>query len=215
MSVTVPIQSIDLREGSTIALHALSWQDLETILDELGEDRPTRIAYFHGTLEIMSPLSRHERPHRIAGHIVAAILDAQGRDWEDFGATTIQKTGKAGIEPDTCFYVNSLAAVRACQGRMDVDMLPPPDLAIESDVTSKTVISAYEAIAVPEIWGMGDRPFQIFRLDGENYIKSKESQLFPDMGISELVPQLIQRALEIGTSAMLREFRKTLLEKLS
>ena len=29
---------------------------------------------------------------------------------------------------------------------------PPPDLAIETDVTSKTTLDAYEAIAVPELW---------------------------------------------------------------
>ncbi|PLS67477.1 MAG: hypothetical protein CV045_13395, partial [Cyanobacteria bacterium M5B4] len=64
MAVSVPIKSIDLRQGSAIALHSLSWRDWENILDDLGEDRHTRIAYYQGTLEIMSPLSRHERPHR-------------------------------------------------------------------------------------------------------------------------------------------------------
>jgi Uma2 family endonuclease len=210
MTVSIPIKAIDLREGSAIALHSLTWQECESILDELGEDRHTRFAYYQGTLEIMSPRSRHERPHRIAGYIVSAILDSQGRDWEDFGATTIKKTGKAGIEPDTCFYVNCLEAVRACEGRIDVDVLPPPDLAIESGVTSKTVISAYEAIAVPELWILGDRRLALFLLEGESYRKSTQSRVFPEMAITELVPQLIQRALEIGTSAMLREFRKTL-----
>jgi Uma2 family endonuclease len=78
MSVTIPIKSIELREGSAIALHSLTWQDWENILEELGEDRHTRIAYYQGTLEIMSPLSRHERPHRIIGYIVTAILDVKG-----------------------------------------------------------------------------------------------------------------------------------------
>ena len=61
MSVTVPIKSIDLRYGSAIAIHALSWHDCEDILNELGEDCHTRIAYYQGTLEIMSPMARHER----------------------------------------------------------------------------------------------------------------------------------------------------------
>ena len=37
MSVTVPIKSIDLRHGSAIAIHALSWHDCEDILNDLGE----------------------------------------------------------------------------------------------------------------------------------------------------------------------------------
>ncbi|MGY4592041.1 Uma2 family endonuclease [Thermostichus sp. MS-CIW-40] len=67
MSVAIPIQSISLYGGSQVVIHSLTWQDFESILEELGEDRHTRIAYYNGTLEIMSPLSKHERPHRIAG----------------------------------------------------------------------------------------------------------------------------------------------------
>jgi Uma2 family endonuclease len=210
VSVTIPLKSIDLRHGSTITIQALSWNDCENILNELGEDRQTRIAYHNSTLEIMSPLARHERPHRIAGYIVTAILDAQGKDWEDFGSTTFQKQGVAGVEPDTCFYVANSAAVRNCQGRIDVDIYPPPELAIESDVTSKTLLSAYEAIAVPEVWIYRDDRLKIFLLTDGHYSESERSLLFSDLPIKTLIPQLVKRAIEIGTSAMLREFRQSL-----
>ena len=36
--------------------------------------------------------------------------------------------------------------------RIDLAVDPPPDLAIESDFTSKTRIDAYLAIRVPELW---------------------------------------------------------------
>jgi Uma2 family endonuclease len=36
--------------------------------------------------------------------------------------------------------------------RIDLTVDPPPDLAIEIDVTSKTQISAYQSLKVPEIW---------------------------------------------------------------
>ncbi|MCL1489862.1 MAG: Uma2 family endonuclease [Pseudanabaena sp. Salubria-1] len=210
MTVSVPIKSIDLRQGSAISLHSLTWQDCENILEDLGEDRHTRIAYYQGTLEIMSPLSRHERPHRIAGDIVKAILDAQGRDWEDFGSTTFYRRGSAGVEPDTCFYVANAALVRDCQERIDVDIYPPPDLAIESDVTSKTLLSAYEAIAVPEIWIYRDDSLKIFLLADGHYFESERSLLFPNLAIKTLIPQLVSRAIAIGASSMLREFRKSL-----
>ncbi|GBO56463.1 hypothetical protein APA_4799 [Pseudanabaena sp. lw0831] len=210
MTVTIPIKSIDLRHGSAIAIQSLSWNDCENILDELGEDRQTRIAYHNGTLEIMSPLARHERPHRIAGYVVTAILDAQGKDWEDFGSTTFQKHGLADVEPDTCFYISNSAAVRNCEGRIDVDIYPPPELAIESDVTSKTLLSAYEAIAVPEVWIYRDEDLKIFLLTDGHYLESDSSLLFPDMSIKTLIPQLVSRAIKIGTSSMLREFRKSL-----
>jgi Uma2 family endonuclease len=36
--------------------------------------------------------------------------------------------------------------------RIDLTVDHPPDLAIEIDVTSKTQISAYQSLKVPEIW---------------------------------------------------------------
>jgi Uma2 family endonuclease len=141
---------------------------------------------------------------------VTAILDAQSRDWEDFGSTTFYRKGIAGVEPDTCFYVTNSALVRDCQERIDVDIYPPPDLAIESDVTSKTLLAAYEAIAVPEVWIYRDRSLKIFLLTDGHYLESENSLLFPDTSIKTLIPQLVDRVIAIGTSAMLREFRQSL-----
>ena len=47
-----------------ILLHHISWQTFKSILMESGEDRRTRFAYCQGTLEIMSPLYRHENINR-------------------------------------------------------------------------------------------------------------------------------------------------------
>jgi len=210
MSISSPLKCIDLREGSTITLHCQTWQDWGNILKELGEDRHTHIAYYQGTLEIMSPLSRHERPHHIIGHIVTAILDAQGRDWEDFGSTTFYRKDRAGVEPDTCFYVTNADLVRDCMERIDVDVYPPPDLAIESDVTSKTFLSAYEAITVPELLIYSNDRLSIFLLNNGKYVESDDSLLLPNLEIRTLIPQLIKQGMSIGASGMLRELRKSL-----
>ncbi|MDS3861709.1 Uma2 family endonuclease [Thermosynechococcaceae cyanobacterium BACA0444] len=161
-SVAIPIDSITLGPGSSMTVNQIDWPKFQQILTSLPEHRQTRIAYYQNTLELMSPLSRHERPHRIAGYIVTALLDAQGQDWEDFGSTTFQYPGLAGIEPDTCFYIANAQAVRDCQGRIDVSLYPPPDLAIEADVTSKTLLSAYESIRTPELWIYQDHSLEIF-----------------------------------------------------
>jgi len=210
MAVSIPLKCIDLREGSTIIFHCQTWQDWENILEELGEDRHARIAYYEGTLEIMSPLSRHERPHRIISDIVKAILDAQGRDWEDFGSTTFYRKDRAGVEPDTCFYVTNADLVRDCMERIDVDIYPPPDLVIESDVTSKTFLSAYETIVVPELWIYSNDRLSIFLLRDGKYVESDDSLLFPNLEIRKLIPQLVKQGISIGASTMLREFRKSL-----
>ena len=124
MTITIPINAIKLAPGSTVSIDNLSWQDFESILSDLGEKRSTRVAYYQGTLEIMSPLAIHERPHRIIADILKAILDAQERNWEDFGSTTLKRSQIAGIEPDTCFYIQNADLVRGCTN-LDLDDYPP------------------------------------------------------------------------------------------
>ncbi|MBD1939652.1 Uma2 family endonuclease [Microcoleus sp. FACHB-68] len=209
MTVTIPIGAIELTAGSMITIHNLSWQEFEEILIELGEQRNTRIAYYQGTLEIMSPLALQERSHRIIAYILTTILDAQGQDWEDFGSTTLKQPDIAGVEPDTCFYIQNAGRVRGCTN-MNLEVYPPPDLAIESDVTSKTTLNAYQALRVPEVWIYRNRKLTIYILQNETYTESLISLTFPDLPITEMIPQLVQKAIDEGTSRMLRELKRQL-----
>ncbi|MGB5972907.1 MAG: Uma2 family endonuclease [Nodosilinea sp.] len=84
--------------GSHLLIAGVTWEQYEALLADLGNDRHIpRINYCDGTLELMAPLPAHERPHRIIAYVVTAILDAQGRDWEDFGATTFKKRKRASL----------------------------------------------------------------------------------------------------------------------
>ncbi len=206
MSVTVPIQAIKITPGSQIIIPNLSWQDFEQILDDLGEKRSSRVTYYRGTLEIMSPLALHERPHRIIADIIKTILDIQERNWEDFGSTTLKRPEIAGIEPDTCFYIQNADRVQSCTN-LDLKEYPPPDLAIESDVTSKTTLDAYEAMRVPEVWIYRNKQLKIYLLSNEGYAETINSPTFPDLPLIELIPELVQKAIDKGTSKMLRELK--------
>ncbi|ACK66468.1 protein of unknown function DUF820 [Rippkaea orientalis PCC 8801] len=208
--VTFPIRTLNLSPGSHILIEQVSWDHYEALLEELGEDRRIpRVNYCQGTLELMSPLPAHERPHRIIAYIVTAILDAQNRDWEDFGSTTFKKPKKAGLEPDTCFYIENARQVRSLL-RMDMKINPPPDLAIESDVTSKTTMDAYEVIGVPEVWIYDNNRLKIYLLQQEGYGETTNSLIFPDINVVEIIPKLVEQAFEQGTSQMLRELRLSL-----
>jgi Uma2 family endonuclease len=206
MALTIPLSIIELTPGSTVSIHNLSWRDFEMLLTDLGEERSTRVAYYKGALEIMSPLARHERHHRIIADIVKALLDRQGQDWEDFGSTTLKRPEVAGVEPDTCLYIQNVARIRGCID-LNLENYPPPDLAIESDVTSITAISAYQAMGVPEVWIYYQGSLTINLLFENNYIESNSSLAFPNLPIITLIPQLVQRAIEKGTSQILRELR--------
>ena len=212
MTITTPIKTIALSPGSHLLIPNVTWEQYEDLLAELGEERRIpRINYCNGTLELMSPLPAHERPHRIIGYIVTAILDAQRREWEDFGSTTFKKLKQAGLEPDTCFYIQNAERVRDLQ-RIDMTQDPPPDLAIEADVTSKTTLEAYAVLQVPEVWIYDNGKLKIHLLQNGEYQESAISPTFPDVAIAEIIPQLVQQAFQQGTSTMLRNLRNQMAE---
>jgi Uma2 family endonuclease len=209
MTVSIPLQDLEVTPGNRVCTHHLSWSDFTNILENLSENRPTRIAYHDGTLEIMSPLAIHERPHRIIASIITTILESQERDWEDFGSTTIKRSPIAGIAPDTCFYIQNAAQVQGCTN-LDLANYPPPDLAIESDVTSLTVISAYVALQIPEVWVYRNHQLTIYILEDQSYRKSTSSLAFPMLPVVTILPQLVNQAIDIGTRKTLQNIRKML-----
>ena len=207
--VRVPVRRLQLEPGSAIAIAPISWEEFEAILAELGEQRNSRIIYYQGTLRIMAPMPAHERPHRLIGKIVEILLDAEERDWEDFGSTTFRrKQQQAGLEPDTCFYIQNAAKVRDCMEPMDLERDPPPDLAIEADVTSPTTLDVYQALQIPEVWVYKKSRLAIYVLQAGQYVQSTTSPTFPNQPILELIPDLVQRALKEGSSQVLRQFRR-------
>lgn len=209
MTVLIPIHHIQPTPGSTVTITNVSWDDFEQILEDLGDHRGTRVAYFDGNLEIMSPLPRHERPNRIITDLVKAMLDAQERDWHDFGSSTLRRSKKqGGVEPDTCFYIQNAALV-ADRLDIDLDRDPPPDLAIETDVTSKTVLEAYRALGVPEVWIYEQRKLEINLLQDGEYIKSLTSLVFPNLDVIELIPGLVEQAMK-NQGKVIRELRQRL-----
>ncbi|MEG4408894.1 Uma2 family endonuclease [Microcoleus sp. MON2_D5] len=148
--VLKPVSQIELTPGSVVTIPNISWLEFESILEELGEKRRTRIAYSNSTLEMMVPLLDREIPKNLISDIVKILLKSAGRRYEPFGSTTFKREGAAGVEPDACFYI--LNYQRMINRRRLLPDDPPPDLAIETDVTSKTKIDAYKIIGVPEVW---------------------------------------------------------------
>lgn len=198
-----PVSQIELEPGSVVTIPNVSWLEFESILQELGEKRSARIAYSKGTLQIMVPLPEHEIPTDLISDIIKILLKATGRRYEPFGSTTFKKEGKAGIEPDACFYIQNYQQMI---GRRRIEPGdPPPDLAIETDVTSKTTLDAYEAIAVPELWIYNNRKLTIYLFTNGKYLESDTSFNFPEIAVKQIIPTAVERAWQVGTYQALQE----------
>ena len=85
-----------------------------------------------------------------------------------------------GAEPDDSFYVQNAAAVI---GKEDLNLQhdPPPDIVIESDLTSSSLdrFAIYAGLGVPEIWRVFNRRVEIWLLRAHGYEESQTSHAFP------------------------------------
>ncbi len=195
--------------------HQVSWSEFEAILAELGEHRATRIAYLNSTLEIRMPLPGHEKPKIIIGDLLKILLDELEINWEPFGSTMFKRQDMmAGIEPDDCFYIQNYAQMVGRES-LDLTVDPPPDLAIEIDVTSKTQLSAYEVLGVPEIWRYEKWKLQVYVLQSGKYVESAMSPTFPDFPVIEGISQFLEMGRQSGTSQALRAFRRWVRERVN
>jgi Uma2 family endonuclease len=205
--VALQLKQLDVPPGHRVLFHQVSWQEFEEILEELGERRNTRLAYSRGTLEIVAPLPEHEIAKGLLGDLVKILLEELNMDCEVYGSTTFKRADMGqGIEPDESFYIQNHAQMIGRE-RIDMSFDPPPDLAIEVDITSKTGLDAYEALQVPELWRYENRKLRIDILQNGKYVQSDVSLAFPDLPVIEGITEYINRSRTIGRSPALRAFR--------
>lgn len=203
LQVTKPISQLRLSPGSHVTVPDVSWSEFEALLQKLGEHRSARVGYCQGVLEIMVPLPEHEIPSDLISDIVKSLLKAAGLRFQPFGSTTFRKLGIAGVEPDACFYIAN--APRMIGRRRLEPGDPPPDLAIETDVASKTTLEAYLAIGVPELWIFDLAQLTLYVLQGDRYRETDPSPTFPDLPLKTWIPQAVERGWQVGSSQALAE----------
>ncbi|MCP4698538.1 MAG: Uma2 family endonuclease [Gammaproteobacteria bacterium] len=197
---------IVLQPGHALLLKDISWTNYESVLGALGEERAARIAYSRGMLEIMVPLPEHEIDKEFIGDIVKIILEELEMDFWPLGSTTFKnKKMTQAIEADACFYIEHEAAVRG-KSRIDLEVDPPPDLAIEIDITCRTRFDNYQKLGVPEFWRYDGEKLEISVLRDGVYIKTAESLHFPNLPL-ETIPLFLAQAQRGGRNAAMRAFR--------
>jgi Uma2 family endonuclease len=196
-------------------LHNISWETFEALLRDTGEDRGSRFAYDCGVLEIMTPLFEHENPKSNFGNFIIALAEELGIEVRSAGSTTLKrKISKRGIEPDTCYYIQNELAIRGKQ-TLNLENDPPPDLAIEIDITSSSVnkLGIYSALGVTELWRYDGQNLKFYQLIEGQYVESKFSIAFPIVSVSE-ISRFIEQSKTSGEIALLKSFRAWVREKL-
>jgi Uma2 family endonuclease len=164
-------------------------------------NRGLRMTYYNGTLEIMSPLYRHEKYSWRLGLIILAVTSVLGIPCTGSGSTTFKRRGRRmkrgwGKEPDQSFYLANEPSIRG-KDEIDLEVDPPPDLWIEVDHrgSSRGRLPLYAALGIPEVWQF--RPHQkrlwFGRLEGDTYVEIERSHALP-----MLTPERVLEALNLG-----------------
>lgn len=171
-----------------IVLHQVPWAGYDCVLSWVG-DRSLRVTYDRGRLEIMSPSQPHEEYAKILGWIVDLLVEEFDVPYTSLRCVTLRREDlERGLEPDDCFYIKRFDAVA---GRKELDFRrdPPPDLAIEVDVTSSSIdrLAIYGSLGVPEIWRYADGAVKVLTLRANGrYASARQSPSFPRIGPADL-----------------------------
>ncbi|MCW5316929.1 Uma2 family endonuclease [Nostoc sp. KVJ3] len=199
MDTVITPQRIELPPGAVLKLLG-NWQDYHVLSQQLADRSSPRIKYRRGEILLMAPLPEHGRDASLLADIAKVLLDHLEQSYESFTPITMSLPEISGIEPDYSFYIENCRAVVG-KKRIDWESDPPPDLAIEIDVTSYTDINDYLPYRVPEVWILKKNRLLIYRLLLESYVLT-ESIYFPN--VREIVQQCFQMANEQTTSEVIR-----------
>lgn len=191
-----------------VVLTGVRWSTYESLLADTVDRNIPRMTYDEGVLELMTPSSEHERVNRI----LALLIDVVAEEWQidvvDLGSTTcVREEQKRGLEPDTCFYVQHEAAVRGKE-TLDLSVDPPPDLAIEIEITRGAIpkLPVYAALGVPDVWRYDGARIRIFTLEDRTYHPRSHSLAFPKL-TDEVLTDWLTRGRHVARTALLRDFR--------
>lgn len=197
------------QSGQRFLIQHADWQTYQSMLYAVG-DRPIRITYDRGKLELMSPSEVHERFKKLIDRLLAVLSEELNIPLRSQGSTTFNKqTLDRGLEPDECYYIQHEPQLRG-RDEIDLNVDPPPDLAVEIDITSSSLdrMQIYSALGVPEVWRWDGDRLQISRLQSDGrYVEVDHSPAFPVV-TSAVVTGHLARRNEMDELAWVRQFRQ-------
>ncbi len=193
----------------SVVLENVSWQTYENLLADLVDSSAPRLTYNRGVLTIMSPSAEHERLNRTLALLVEVVAEELSIETENLGSTTFRREDlERGFEPDSCFYVRNVDRVRG-KSHLDLRVDPPPDIAIEIDITSPSInkLQIYAQIGVPEVWRYDGTTLRITELEGEGYVTSRASAAFPLL-TAETLSDFLAKSRHSTRLELIKAFRE-------
>jgi Uma2 family endonuclease len=207
--MTVTLAKSSDRTSNHICLPSIRWQTYRAIADDLEAQPSKRLTYDNGLLEIRMPSDLHENYKKILGRIVEALTETLGMEILSLGSMTCDREDLArGLEPDQCYYIQNETQVWG-KDKINLQIDPPPDLAIEIDITSSSLnrFAIYAKLGVPEVWRYDGQVITIHHLVSDRYVLSDRSIAFPLLRTSDL-QNFLELKSTLKENALIRHVRE-------
>lgn len=200
--------TIEKPTENRFVLSDVTWQFYEACLEAIG-DRRVRVSYYRGDIEMRRPSEEHDRFAHLLGRLIEITTLDLDIPIRGVGSTTWRREEQeAGLEPDECYYIEHEPSVRG-KRKVDLALDPPPDLAIEVEITRSAVkrMAIYAALGVPEVWRFDGRTLLIHVLgeDG-NYHRQGRSRNLPMLS-QEVLTRFLAARDESDETTWIRSFR--------
>ncbi|KAM3115941.1 Uma2 family endonuclease [Phormidesmis sp. 146-33] len=206
-----------------VTLSGVSWQQFETLLNELGANRVARMTYDRGKLEMMTPLEEHERCSRLIESLILVFADELVLQVSSIGSVLLKRPDlSCCIQPEASYYLDKEVEMRR-RAELNLEQVAPPDLVLDITINKSTLnqFAIYAAMGIPEVWQyvttIGDDVLKgdlmIYQLQGDHYIQSANSVAFPLLPAKRVLEYLEQSDL-IGLAQSLILLRSWIKEKL-
>lgn len=206
-----------IEPAQAFLLHNLSWEEYSAIGNALAEKGNLRLTYDEGRLEFMSVSQIHEMLKSLLMTLISILMEELDLPGNPFGQMTLGRQDlAAGLEPDACYYLQNWEKVRHFE-QIDLNRDPPPDLALEIDITSSSIkrLPLYEKLRIPELWRFEGNAIHVYVLNAEgHYETAARSPTFPMIPLEELVAHA-QKGIKEGNNVMSRAFRERVRQLLS
>jgi Uma2 family endonuclease len=190
---------LELQPGDSAWLGGVSWDEYGRLMAFRDEARASvRLAYDGGRLAVMSVGGRHEAWKMLIAQLLTAVAVGLRVPRVPVGSLAIRRESlQKGVEPDDCYYVQRAAAMRLAYRRdLDFDTDPPPDLAVEVEMTRDAggKLPLYAALRVPEVWRWdGQRLTFLHLTPAGEYAERPASLAFPPL-TRDLLASYLARA---------------------
>ncbi|MEQ9487161.1 Uma2 family endonuclease [Coleofasciculus sp. F4-SAH-05] len=198
-----------IQSPDRVVLPNISWQTYQSLITDFEQEPAIRLTYDRGMLEIRMPLDPHETYKKLLGRLVEAATEELDIEIRSLGSRTCDRADLArGLEPDQCYYIQNEALVRGV-AQIDLNQFPPPDLALEIDITSSSInrLSIYAALGVPEVWRYDGQTLTILSWQNGEYLSQDRSIALPLLNAENLVRFLALRNT-IGETKLVKQFRR-------